>query len=706
MANSKVEVLNLNLIGQTIAGIVCHSYHLLNDIVIVNDINENTKVVMLSSVSGKHELYTIEDTDIEKVQITNNARMFLFHTNKKQYLVNDQNKVVEDSDQWEAAYFEELSSSFYRKDQQGYWYDIEGFVMKESVFLKDDVLTSLDTQSSLQSISFKNQDLYISQNRQLIQVGKVVLDLNLNVVKYFGEKITGLGHDNIAFEGEDVMQEVKLGLEQSVFINEFTHEPYILDDLKIIKHGGSHLFGQKRIEIFHSEKRSFGVEGQSDHFLKYEEKSLQVNADKYVNYNDSELIKVSNGKKEFYFDLNKNEPFDLPTLEDKVLINIDDHFIRVGSAKVFNVSSARSQFALYESDGAIFTLEDGKVTPQKIEDAKALSQYYGFASIDGIQKLFSKSQNKVLQFGKDALEVSSISYKASDKLINAIDTNGNRLVLDLRHGFDAICLAESEGQKILEIKSAPMKIGIKTLQNVIVETLGGETRRVIDVNEKNLSCCVLPHSINQFSAQDSPSLFTDNFFCEIHLDDELIIEDRRFISADFAAFSGKEYSIILEKDSGNPLHLPGIGHRHELATTWVDYTLKHLIYLGENRMVGVKTISQDLRENELLFSVQQLTSWLPFYDEYLPIFKQSIHVEDSMNEVWDYHLFELAEVTKDKEYVVVEKHAPYRILADKKSGKFTPRIVKSKSKSIKSPDELNAFIRFFKIDASILVEVE
>ena len=192
----------------------------------------------------------------------------------------------------------------------------------------------------------------------------------------------------------------------------------------------------------------------------------------------------------------------------------------------------------------------------------------------------------------------------------------------------------------------------------------------------------------------------------MYFDQEKNIAGKTFIKADFGSVTGKIYSVILDKDSGSPLHLQGLGFRNELASEWLEYTLDNEFFIGENRIVGVKTISEDLKEDELLFSVQQLVSWLPFFDDYLPIFKQIIEVPDNVSETWNYHLIELREISKNKEYIAVEKVAPYRILADKKSGEHQPRIVKSKSKSIKSPEELNAIQRFFSIANGRLVDIQ
>lgn len=695
----------LDIIGKTIAGLVCYQYFILKDVLVIQDVQGNAKAIMLSSLSGNMKLPTIENQSITNVQVARNGTMFLFATKTKSYLVNEQFEIIENSDEWADAYFESLSNSFYRKDAQGHWYDIEGFRMQEKVFLKEDVLTSLESKTSKQSVSFKNCDLFISKNKQLIQLGKLVLDTNLNVIKFFGERITGLGRSNISFGDKDVLQEVKLGIDDSAFINEYTHEPYMFGDTKITKHVESHQYGKKRVEIFQVGKNFYGVEGSSDHFLTYDERPLEIDTEKHVNFRNKELIKVSDGQKSFYFDLNKNEVFVLPNFEDVNLNDIDQNFVRVDQSKIFNVLSSTEQFAIYESDGTVFKLDNETIVPQKIEDAEGLKKYYGFAMVDGQRKLFSKKTKSILKFGTDALEVSEIIYNPSDKLINALDTNGNKLVLDLRLGFDQITMAETNGEKVSEVYGALMPIANKTLLNVFVETLGGQTRRVIDINQKELSYFTIPSSLKEISDQDTPSVFANNYICEVHFFEELVLEGRSFIAADFESFTGKEYPIILERETGHPIHLQGSGHRNELALSWLATTVEKPYYLGNDRMMCVATLSEDQKENSLLFSVQKLTSWLPFFDSYLPIFKQIVDVKEQRDD-WDYHLFELREAGKDKEYIAIEKVPPYRILADRKSGEYKPRIVKSKKKNIKSPEEMSSLQRFFYADSGFLVEIE
>jgi len=164
----------LDLVGKNIAGINCDTIYQLKDILVIEDVNKNTRVIQINSLPDNFELYKINGEKIDKVQVTENGLMFLFHTKSKQYLINDQNLIVENSETWEDSFFDVLSNSFYRQDKQGYWYDIEGFKMQEKFFLKGDILTSLLTKKTKQSLSFKNQDIFISKHKQLIQVGKVV----------------------------------------------------------------------------------------------------------------------------------------------------------------------------------------------------------------------------------------------------------------------------------------------------------------------------------------------------------------------------------------------------------------------------------------------------------------------------------------------------------------------------------------------------
>lgn len=700
------EILELDIVGKSIAGIVCSRYYLINDILIVQDKHGESKVIMAASLSGDIILHKIDEEDITQVQVSDNALMFLFHTESGKYLINDSNEIVENSKNWSDWYFENLSNSFYRKDKNGYWYDLEGFRMEELVFLKEDVLVSLLSKKSKRSLSFRGQDLYISVNRQLIQIGKLLFDLNLEIVKYFGDKITGLGSKNIQFEGHDVLQEVKLGLNRSVFINEYSHEPFMIDDMKIVGHNSTTMYGHKRVEVFETESNSYGVIGSSENYIAHNGKPLHIEGDNHIRIGDAVLIKVSTGEDMFYFDLNANAPFSLENDSVTVISHIDPNFISIGNDRLYNVRNSKMQFVIRESDLSIFRINDGQICPQSVEESNKFNGFFGFVKIDGKRKLFSMATLEILKFGFDQLEVSEITSSPHEKFINAFDSNGNKLVLDLRLGISRAVMAVVDGNVVSEIVSAPIRFDSNTLLNVTVEKLRGPVKRVISINSEALKYFSLPENLVQTSADGISSIFAGNPFCEIDYGTEVKIDSRTFISGVFVSYTGKEFPVILDRGSGLPLHLEGNGHRNELASTWITSTINKSFHLGSNRMVCVNTVTENFKEHQLLFSIEKLTSWLPFFDNYLPIMRQVIEIDEKEDQKWNYYLFELGEVSKNKEYLAVEKNAPYRLLTDKKDSTYFPRVIKSKSKSIKSPEELNLLQRIFSLGTGELVEVE
>ena len=134
----------------------------------------------------------------------------------------------------------------------------------------------------------------------------------------------------------------------------------------------------------------------------------------------------------------------------------------------------------------------------------------------------------------------------------------------------------------------------------------------------------------------------------------------------------------------------------ELVTSFDKITQNQSYYLGEHRLISAHTLTEDLKEKELLFSLTTLGNWLPFYDAYLPPFRRIVELQGGAN--WEYLLLELRGVASAVEYVAVEKQAPYRLLVETRRGKPIPKIVKSTEKVLKSPEEITAIRQFFLLD--------
>ena len=136
----------------------------------------------------------------------------------------------------------------------------------------------------------------------------------------------------------------------------------------------------------------------------------------------------------------------------------------------------------------------------------------------------------------------------------------------------------------------------------------------------------------------------------------------------------------------------------ELVSSFDENTLQKKYHLGEHRIIGSHTLTEELKEKELLFSITTLSNWLPFYDAFLPIFRRIIELKGTRT--WQYYLFELRGIAKTTEYVAVEKKSPYRLFVENRREKPIPKILKSshKIKILKSPEDTYSIREFFLLD--------
>jgi len=171
------------------------------------------------------------------------------------------------------------------------------------IFLKGDVVCSLLGKVSKKSMSFKNQNILISPLQQLIQIGKLVYNNQLELVHYFGEKVTGLGAKNISFGDTDVLQEIYLGLNQTAFINEFTKEPFLINNEEVTLHVQTVHKGKHRYEVFQSRTREYVIEDSSDCMYCLEEEPVHFDWSTYLNINKQSLALVKKQEEAFFIDI-------------------------------------------------------------------------------------------------------------------------------------------------------------------------------------------------------------------------------------------------------------------------------------------------------------------------------------------------------------------------------------------------------------------
>lgn len=682
----------LNLIGQKIGGITCESVIQLGGILIIIGNSGERKLFHKDSIIEKPKEYKIDGRKIDDVTFSNDHSLFILESGDKAYFRNKSNQEIQGSEEWDDFYLEPFTSSFFRKDNRGRWYDVQGFQLKTTFLIKDQVLCSLEGKMSKKSLFYRDQQLFINPKNTIVQVGKVVYDINLNLINYFGEKITGLGQDNISFDSDNSIQEVHLGLVNRAFIHEKTYEPFIINGEEITAYISKITIGKYTFYTFQSKENEYMLCDGMDNVLQYNDKVLRVDFESHISINQHEIIKVNDGTQDFYLDLESGLPFD-PMRNGKLVTQVNPKTFKKDNDLLYNIHFKDEKIVYNSTKKCVFEIGENALIPEQISSANGFEKHFFYANFEGINKLCNYKTNDVIALENQSIEIAKLLSDSNEKLINFESTDNQFFVLDTRLGFDNLSLAKIEDYRIIEAVGSPVTLGDKILQNVQVETLGGKQNRVVNLNDPNLSIFQLPTDLMAYSEQSIPSIFAGNIVTEIDVDNSIQIEDKVFYNAIFLTYLNEPKSIILQQENGRPLQLDGVSHKNEIVQHFDNSTISKKFHLSKHRMIGVNSLTEDLNTSQLLFSFNTMSSWLPFYDTYLPIFKKIKDFEKFQQ--WEYHLFELHNMAKEKEYVAVEQNSPHRILADKSKSKYKPRIVKSKEIILKSPEEISAIRRFF-----------
>lgn len=668
-------------------------------IIIAPDKKGIPRAYVASGYPAKKVLYRIDDEPVREVFSFPYHDFLLLQTTKGEYLRTLDNQPIAD-EKWTDFYFDVNTNSLYRQDERGIWYDLEGFRLTAPIFLKGDVLVSLPGKVSRRSWAFRDQPVVISPHARMIQVGKLVYDLQLNPVLFFGEKITGLGRKFISFEGEDQWQEVMLGLENRAFINEFTGAPLLINGEEITGHVAGVTRGPRHFEVFRSANREYVLENSSTGDIRYAGQPLGVDLSTYIVMNGAEIVLASDGQRDFFYDLNTNEPFYLPETGKELIIQLSQDPVVLDGTVLYNVKTTHRSLVYDQARQAPFLL--GEEAPEAVYNVKGFETYYFMARVGGKRKLCGKKSRSILRFGEQQLEVSKILSKAGGKLLNCQSRDGVPMVLDVRAGLHQPSLAEIDGHLMKRTVGASHRIGDMVLQHVEMSSLGGFVTRLVDLEEEQLQLFTLPADLTVYPDQPEPSSFAGNPVLTIDFINPVSIHGVEFLSAVFLSDMGDERTVLLQRLNARPLHLDGARHRNELITGFKERTVRKPFRLGEHRMIGAYTLNEELEEGELMVSVEKLRSWIPFYDSFLPVFRRAVHIPDLAT--WECVLFEVLGPGGQGEYVAVEKNKPYRVLARKSRRKVEPRIITSKTRVLTDPDEMSSLTKFF-LDPGMLVDV-
>ena len=689
-----------------IGSMFCTYMQAFGDLVVIwgtkGEIHAFTKA---SLKSGQVKPYQVFGMDVQQVFMPKNHELIILQTEKGIIVRDYQNKVVKDAANWADFFIEPHTHNFYRQNERGNWFNIEGNKLATPVFLLGSVLVSLIGKKSKKSLAFKGVNLLVSPNFRLIQAGKVVFDNQLNAISVFGEKVTGLGKKNIIFGDGTILQEVLTGFKTATFVDERTLQPFLINDEQITQHVKTVLKNGKRYEVFKTEASEYVLLGSTRTCLHCDGEKVKINFNSYVKMGQQELVKCTGKNGSRYMDLRTQSAFALKEVSAETIVFIDLETLNVDGMILRSMATATDRFVFNETDKEIFKLNEDTIRPNAVSEPEYFGEYLGIADIKGERKYFHKKQKAILQLDVAAIEIATIlTKKDNHKLLNALSTKGEKIVLDVRKGFDHLERAYANGQALAEVYEYPRNVGRKMLQNAALNTLGGTEKRVIDLNANQLSIFTLPQNLSADPAGISPSLYQGNPLIELDFKHPIKLMGEAFFKGTFLPYHDTPKAVLIQEQSNQPLHLEGNGHKHELVTAFMPSTTKEKYFIGENRMIGAKTLKEDGQEGQILFAFQRKTTWIPFNEAALPVTQNVVKVNTPGD--WDYLLFEVKDVDNTLKFMVVEKQAPHRILVERKKGKEQPRLLHKKAVlPLKLPKELSQFTKFFVDDPGYLKEI-
>lgn len=191
-----------------------------------------------------------------------------------------------------------------------------------------DVLVSLLEKRSKQSLPFRHQEIISSPHFGLVQIGKLVFDSKLNLVDFYGERITGLGHKNIVFQNGKIVQEVQVGLQQKVFIDEKNRTPFLINEEVVTKHLQTIKKRINQFEIFLTEENEYVVLSKTAEPLMCDDCIVSIDFATYMNFGKEELVHCNFDDFGKFMDINSQTTFLLPSLENEAIIYIDSNIVK------------------------------------------------------------------------------------------------------------------------------------------------------------------------------------------------------------------------------------------------------------------------------------------------------------------------------------------------------------------------------------------
>jgi len=688
--------------GQEFDGKIISASKIIGDLLLVWDRKKMIHAYKYSQSSLQSPApYILDKAPVIAVAMPSSQNFFILTTKLGDYLRDGSNQPVEDFNHWSDAFYEPHTEQFFRKTSNGYWVDMENHFLASPIFISGTTLISLEAKKSITSYGFLGQKLLTSKNRKLIQLGKVVYNDQLEIQYFFNKKIAGLTNRSVDLGKKGVIVEVVLGLQKNAFIWENSGQPLICDDQPFLEYIDSFQGEHGRFERFKNKTQEVSWSVAQSKFISHNNAAVTIDFEFYFIINKAEIVLTTQNEKAFYYNLTTENIFTIKEKENpEVVTYIDSRPTKINNRSYWNIGTDHKKYVLAEKDYSILQLSNGHL-PESLFDIHGLKHLFAGYIFEDTKRIIYKKNLEVLRLGTPSVEISEIFYRPDQKLFNAKDIHRSSLVIDARLGMDQMSIAHSGDHKLESISDEPVEVGQAIWQNVKIETLGGATEIVINIDHKELLPCTLPTDLLAISGNETPSIFHSSKIINIDFSTSITIGKHKYFSSRILSFNNRPFNILINQSDGRPLQLEGGGLKNELVTR-IDEDQNNY-HLGPNTLIKVHTLTEDYEESTLLCTTDSLTSTIIFNETFLPPLKNALHIKAETN--WPYQLFEIRGVSLEKEFIAVEKVAPYRILVERKGKSEFPKIIKSSHDALRRPEEVSALRKLFFDDPGYLREV-
>ena len=659
------------------------------------DKKKNTYII---SAKETGEIYLLDEMPVKEVFFASKRKLVILVGHSSIELHASDGVVLESSLEFiKDYYYDELSESFFRQDKDEAWVDLHGYKMPSNFVLKGDVLISLSEKVSKQSLSFVNGTFYCDTQGYLVQINKLVFNRKLERIKINESKVLSIGKESLRIAGEDY-QQVFVGLEDAFFISKKNGSALNINGLHIKELVSLLSHRSREIITLATENELLSIDGLTGELLTKADSNLVIQDSAAIELTNQSFVHALLNNEQVVYNLDSKELLYVETPTKEICSRVEYGIQQLGSSSYCHLHTNQGRFTVDMSTSEILTTSDGEYIRALDEDSR-FSENLVVATLDtGDFVLYAEDFSYVMLDGDRR-----INRIGSGELLLEVIAEGRELIADARKGITHLTTAYSGADQIIERSVNTHYLGNSRLMNVKVKTYGGKASRVVKLDSENLEKFTLPGDLRAFPDRKVTSVFSSAIVCEIDFESELEVDENIFYSAEFVTFTGAVNKVILAKSTGRPLHFEGLGHKMELAFDFRPETINRPYYLGENRMIGVKTVDENLKINELMFSMETMSSQIMFLDSYLPVIKRPHGLDKSAK--WDYVLYQLRGLKSEVEFLVAENDPPYRILVHKAKNKMSPKFVKSSKKILKTPEEVNYIKKILMMDPGFLVEV-